>query len=49
MKKLSNVEAKKVAGGGLNWKCLVCGRKGWGILSAFAHNMIPFHHRFKTW
>ena len=49
MKKLTVNETKKVVGGGLNWKCRKCGRRGWGVLSSFAHNMIPGHHSFKTW
>jgi hypothetical protein len=49
MKKLTANETKKVVGGGLNWQCRRCGRRGWGVLSSFAHNMIPGHNSFKTW
>jgi len=49
MRKMSRTERKKVVGGGLNWQCRKCGRRGWGVLSSFIHNMIPGHHSFKTW
>ena len=49
MRELSANETKKVTGGGLNWQCRVCGKTVWGIFSSFCHNMIPGHHRFKTW